>query len=143
MWWMLDVHIYIEVRDLEAGVAFYTSGLGLRELRRFTPRWVELSGARVPIHLLARPEPSFRAGGARLGRSFERHWTPVHVDLIVDDLQPAVARALAAGATLDRDIVDHHYWQMANLADPFGNGIDLIQFDHGGYPAFLAAQRGQ
>ncbi len=132
--------MYIEVSDLDSGLAFYTSGLGLRELRRFTPRWVELAGARVPIHLLARPDPSFKAGQRLLARSYERHWTPVHLDLIVDDLKVALQRALAAGATLDRDIVDHHYWRMANLADPFGNGIDLIQFAQGGYEAFVAAR---
>ena len=137
------MHVYIEVADLDRALAFYTTGLSLSESRRFTPRWAELSGACVPIHLLARPEPSFDAGATVLARSFERHWTPVHVDLIVEDLEVSLAQALAAGATLDRDVVDHHYWRMANLADPFGNGIDLIQFDHGGYPAFMMAQTTQ
>ena len=30
-----------------------------------------------------------------------RHWTPVHLDFVVDDLQAAVANAVAAGATLE------------------------------------------
>jgi predicted enzyme related to lactoylglutathione lyase len=136
----LHVHAYVEVSNLDTGVAFYTSGIGLRELRRFTPHWVELAGARVPIHLLARPQRNFTAGAHVLARTFERHWTPVHLDFVVEDLEVAVARALAAGATLDRPVVDHHYWLMANLADPFGNGIDLIQFGHGGYASFVAAR---
>jgi catechol 2,3-dioxygenase-like lactoylglutathione lyase family enzyme len=134
----IDVHVYVEVSDLDRALAFYVGGLGLRELRRFTPRWVELAGARVPIHLLARPEPEFRAGAATLRRDYVRHWTPVHLDFVVDSLQTAVTRALAAGGVLDRDIVDHRYWRMANLADPFGNGVDLIEFAEGGYEAFVS-----
>jgi catechol 2,3-dioxygenase-like lactoylglutathione lyase family enzyme len=134
----IDVHVYVEVSDLDRALAFYVGGLGLRELRRFTPRWVELAGARVPIHLLARPEPEFRAGAATLRRDYLRHWTPVHLDFVVDSLQTAVARAVAAGGVLDRDIVDHRYWRMANLADPFGNGVDLIEFAEGGYEAFVS-----
>jgi predicted enzyme related to lactoylglutathione lyase len=67
-----------------------------------------------------------------LRRDYVRHWTPLHVDFVVDSLQTAVTRALAAGGVLDRDIVDHRYWRMANLADPFGNGVDLIEFAEGG-----------
>lgn len=134
----IDVHAYVEVSDLDRALAFYVGGLGLRELRRFTPRWVELAGARIPIHLLARPEPEFRAGPATLRRDYVRHWTPVHLDFVVEDLQTAVDRAVAAGGVLDRDIVDQHYWRMANLADPFGNGVDLIEFAAGGYEAFVS-----
>src|ERR1700753_1732706 len=60
----IDVHVYVEVSDLDRALAFYVGGLGLRELRRFTPHWVELAGARVPIHLLAPAETEFRAGAA-------------------------------------------------------------------------------
>ncbi len=134
----IDVHAYVEVSDLDRALAFYVGGLGLRERRRFTPHWVELAGARVPIHLLARPEPEFTAGAATLRRDYVRHWTPVHLDFVVDSLQTAVARAVAAGGFLDRDIVDHRYWRMANLADPFGNGVDLIEFAEGGYEAFIS-----
>jgi predicted enzyme related to lactoylglutathione lyase len=133
----LDVHAYVEVSDLERALRFYVVGLGLREFRRLTPRWVELARARIPIHLLLRPEPVFTAGPAALRRDFGRHWTPVHLDFVVDDLQVAVERAVAAGGALDRDIVDHRYWRMANLADPFGNGVDLIEFVDGGYDAFM------
>jgi hypothetical protein len=97
----------------------------------------ELTGARIPTHLLVRPEPEFRAGVATLRRDFARHWTPVHLDFVVDDLETAVERAVAAGGALDRDVVDHHYWRMANFAHPFGNGVDLIEFAEGGCDAFV------
>ena len=66
-------------------------------------------------------------------RSFERHWTPVHLDFIVADLDAVVARLTGLGATLDRGIQQREYGRMANLADPFGNGFDLIEFSGSGY----------
>ena len=35
-------------------------------------------------------------------RDYGRHWTPVHLDIVVDDVDAAVARAVAAGATLEK-----------------------------------------
>jgi predicted enzyme related to lactoylglutathione lyase len=52
----------------------------------------------------------------------------VHLDFVVADIDSAVERALAAGATLDRPIQRRQKLSdMANMSDPFGNGFDLIQ----------------
>ena len=64
---------------------------------------------------------------------FGRHWTPVHLDFIVTDLDEMVARLCSLGATLDREIQIREYGRMANIADPFGNGFDLIEFSGPGY----------
>jgi predicted enzyme related to lactoylglutathione lyase len=124
---MLEVHVYIEIDDLERGVQFYADGLGLRVLRRLTPRWVELAGAQMPIHLLARPELTFETGEHVLAKDFARHWTPVHLDFVVDDLEAAIKRAVQAGAALERRADHPGFWRLAALADPFGNGFDLIE----------------
>jgi catechol 2,3-dioxygenase-like lactoylglutathione lyase family enzyme len=34
---MPEVHVYIEIDDLERGIAFYVEGLGLAVARRLTP----------------------------------------------------------------------------------------------------------
>ncbi len=44
-----------------------------------------------------------------------------------------VARLTALGGTLDREIKTREYGRIANLADPFGNGFDLIEFSGAGY----------
>jgi predicted enzyme related to lactoylglutathione lyase len=130
---VIEVHAYIEVADLERGIAFYCDGLGLSLNRRFSPSWVELEGANLPIFLLGNRPPIAELGGAEVQRSFERHWTPVHLDFIVPDLDAAVARLTGLGAILDREIQQREYGRMANLADPFGNGFDLIEFSGSGY----------
>ncbi len=130
---MAEVHVYIEIDDLERGIAFYVDGLGLQVRRRLTERWVELSGAQVPIHLLARPEPEFETGDHVLRKDFMRHWTPIHLDFVVDDVEAAVELAVRAGATLERRVDHPGYWRLAALADPFGHGFDLIEDPEPGY----------
>lgn len=130
---VIELHAYVEVDDIERGVVFYTEGLGLQVLRRLTPRWVELTGASIPVHLLGGRPDSFDAGGHTLRRAFTRHWTPVHLDFVVKDLDGTVSTAVDAGATLERAVSEHSWGRMANLADPFGNGFDLIALSASGY----------
>jgi len=130
---MIEVHAYIDVADLERGIAFYCEGLGLSLKRRLSPSWVELEGANLPVFLLGNRAPAAELGSIQIQRSFARHWTPVHLDFIVPELEAAVARLTGLGATLDRPIQHADYGRMANLADPFGNGFDLIEFTGSGY----------
>jgi predicted enzyme related to lactoylglutathione lyase len=136
---VIGVHAYVEVEDTEAGVAFYAAALGLTVRRRLTPRWVELTGAGVPIFILGDRPPRFDAGGVEIARDFNRHWTPVHLDFIVDGLEAWVRRVRDAGAVVEREEA-YDAFRMANCADPFGNGFDLIEIAPGGYDAIVAAQ---
>jgi predicted enzyme related to lactoylglutathione lyase len=57
----------------------------------------------------------------------------VHLDFVVRDIDGALARAKAAGATVEREAQQHAYGKIALLADPFGNGFCLLQFTGRGY----------
>lgn len=135
----MDIRICIDVDDLERAIAFYTRGLGLTLGRRLGGDWAEILGGSSPIDLLTNA-----AGTAPLGeghaarRSYERHWTPVHLDFVVDDAQAAADRLVAAGAKLERPLQERKWGRMANLADPFGNGIDLLEFRGRGYDEILS-----
>lgn len=123
--------VNVDVEDLARGIRFYCDGLGLRVGRHFGD-WVELLGADAPIYLLPKESgTSSSPGGQR--RAYTRHWTPVHLDFAVDDLPAAVARAKAAGATVEEDITDKRWGRIALLADPFGNGFCLLEFRGRGY----------
>ena len=135
---MLTVHAYIEVADLARGIAFYCDGLGLTLKRRLRPAWVELAGANVPVFLLGDRTPTVDLGGRKVPRSFERHWTPVHLDFVVPELERSVRRCCELGASLEREIQLREWGRMANMADPFGNGFDLIEFGPGGYDVLAA-----
>jgi predicted enzyme related to lactoylglutathione lyase len=132
---MIIAHAYIEVIDAARGIAFYCDGLGLTLKRRLSPRWIELAGANVPIFLLADLPAVADLGSTTQARNYERHWTPVHLDFIVDDLDATVARLTARGGSLDRHVKTCEYGRIAYMADPFGNGFDLIEFSGSGYDA--------
>ena len=128
----MSLLVNIDVDDLEEGTRFYCDGLGLRVGRRFDG-WVELIGSSSPIYLLPKPAGSAISPVNDQKRDYARHWTPVHLDFVVTDIHPAMARALAAGARLERDVTQHAYGRLALLADPFGNGFCLIEFTGRGY----------
>lgn len=131
---MLVAHAYIEVTDAERGIAFYCGGLGLRLKRRLSPRWIELDGANLPVFLLAgRSSPADLGQGRTAPRDYRRHWTPVHLDFVVPDLDTMVSRLCGLGGSLDCDIKQRDYGRIANMGDPFGNGFDLIEFSGAGY----------
>jgi catechol 2,3-dioxygenase-like lactoylglutathione lyase family enzyme len=123
--------VNVDVDDLEKGTRFYCEGLGLRVGRRFDG-WVELVGAEAPIYLLPKAAGS-EAFPKGVKRSYARHWTPVHLDFVVNDIRAATKRALDAGATLERDVTTHAYGKLALMADPFGNGFCLLEFTGRGY----------
>jgi predicted enzyme related to lactoylglutathione lyase len=127
----MTVLINIDVPDLDAAVAFYTAAFGLTVGRRFGTDTVELTGWPSPVYLLAKGAGT--AGAGTQPRTYDRHWTPVHLDVVVDDIDAALARALKAGAVLEHDVQTAPYGKIAMLADPFGHGICLIQFLGRGY----------
>jgi len=130
---MPSLIVNVDVDDLDRAVRFYTAALDLRVGRRFTGGGIELVGAEIPIYMLvaAPGTPPFR--GAPVTRDYRRHWTPVHLDFAVEDIEAAVKRAEAAGATLEVPIEGHVWGKMAVLADPFGHGFCLLQFEGRGY----------
>ncbi|MCI0557260.1 MAG: hypothetical protein MN733_02105, partial [Nitrososphaera sp.] len=56
-----------------------------------------------------------------------------HLDFMTTDLDAAVRKAQDAGASLEGDIQVREWGRMANMADPFGNGFDLIELGPDGY----------
>ena len=128
---MSQLLVNIDVPDLARAVDFYTKAFGLSVHRRFGEQGVELGGFAVPLFLLRKDAGT--KGAPRSVRTYERHWTPVHLDVIVDDLDPAVKRAVAAGARVEHSARSAIWGKSVMLADPFGHGLCLIQFVNRGY----------
>jgi predicted enzyme related to lactoylglutathione lyase len=127
----MDLLVNIDVSDIARAAAFYTEAFGLTVTRRFGGDGAELSGWPVRVYLLQKPEGS-RGAGESL-RHYDRHWTPVHVDVVVDDIVAAASRAVAAGARAETDIRTEAWGKIVVLADPFGHGFCLIEFLGRGY----------
>jgi predicted enzyme related to lactoylglutathione lyase len=123
--------VNIDVPDLARAVAFYTAAFGLTVTRRFGTDGVELGGWPVRTYLQRKAEGS--VGAADHPRRYDRHWTPVHLDVVVDDLAAALSRAIAAGAVAETEIRTAAWGRIVVLADPFGHGVCLIEFLGRGY----------
>ena len=130
----MELLINIDVDDIEKAAGFYQAALDLRPGRRlFGGSVVEMLGGSAKIYLLAKPSGNSASASAPLPRDYRRHWTPVHLDFVVDDIAAAVQRASAAGATLEGGIRSFNWGRLAVMADPFGHGFCLLQFAGKGY----------
>lgn len=119
------VHVSIDVPSLDEGLAFYGRVFGFTEKSRPFPTMAILDGNNVTVcmHQKATGSKSSKTGGER---HYERHWTPVHLDLHVADFDSAVAEVRAAGGTVEMEFKNQGPMPAAFCADPFGNGFCVI-----------------
>jgi predicted enzyme related to lactoylglutathione lyase len=124
--------VNLDVDDLEKAVDFYSSVFALKIGRRFGTSGVEMLGSSAPIYLLVKA-PGTSASYTSQSRSYERHWTPIHLDFVVDEIESAVQKAILAGAQLEQPVAIHKWGKLALMADPFGHGFCFVQFLGRGY----------
>ena len=129
----MQLLVNLDVDDLEKAVRFYTTAFGLHVARRFGTSAVEVLGSSVPIYLLAKEAGTPASSATSQVRSYGRHWTPIHLDFVVEEIDAAVQRAVQAGARLEKPIATHEWGRLALMADPFGHGFCFVQFLGRGY----------
>jgi predicted enzyme related to lactoylglutathione lyase len=129
----MNIIINIDVPDLAAAVKFYTAALGLTHTRTLDEDVAELNGASATLYLLQKDTGTGAVKTPPIARDYHRHWTPVHFDLVVADVDAAAARALAAGAKQETGHVDWRGSRCISFSDPFGHGFCFIQFERGSY----------
>jgi predicted enzyme related to lactoylglutathione lyase len=107
--------IQVPVPDLEAGLAFYRDALG-HELRW---RSDEAAGLGVPD-----------AATELVLETRRRQFEP---NLLVDDVESAVARFVEAGGTVASEPEEIPVGRVAVVRDPFGNHLVLLDLSKGRY----------
>jgi len=121
--------INIDVPAIAPAVEFYTRALGLTHSRTLDGDTAELTGASATLYLLLRKPASTAVENPPIERSYARHWTPVHFDIVVPDVDAAAARAIAAGAKQETGHLDWRGSRCLSFGDPFGHGFCFIQFE--------------
>jgi len=124
----MKVLVNIDVPALAPAVAFYTAALGLKLNRVIEEDVAELAGASSVIYLLQNPPGSQAASTLARARDYARHWTPVHLDFVVDDVAVAAKRAIGAGAAQESECIQWNGSKCITFSDPFGHGFCLIEF---------------
>jgi predicted enzyme related to lactoylglutathione lyase len=131
----MRVIVNIDVPDLAPAIKFYTAALGLKLSRTIEDDVAELAGASSVIYLLRNPAGSRPVATHPFVRRYARHWTPVHMDFVVDDVTQAAQRAVDAGAVQESACVEWNGSKCITLSDPFGNGFCVIEFSGDTYGA--------
>jgi uncharacterized glyoxalase superfamily protein PhnB len=130
----VDVLINIDVNSVDAAVEFYRRGVGLHVGRRlFNGSVIEMLGASSRIYLLEKKSGTAASPRTSQMREYSRHWTPVHLDFIVDAIEIAVRNALTAGARMEGEVQTFKWGRQATLSDPFGHGLCFLQWVGTGY----------
>jgi predicted enzyme related to lactoylglutathione lyase len=125
----LRVIVNIDVPELAPAIDFYGAALGLKLNRIMDEDVAELLGASCVIYLLQTPAGSNPTSKSTLARNYSRHWTPVHMDFVVDDVNKAAQRALDAGAIQESECIAWNGSKCITFADPFGHGFCIIEFE--------------
>lgn len=124
----MRVIVNIDVPDLAPAIDFYSAALGLQLSRTIGDDVAELIGASSVVYLLQNCAGSHPVSSLPAQRDYSRHWTPVHLDFVVDDVAKAAQRALDAGAVRESGCVEWNGSKCITFSDPFGNGFCLIEF---------------
>lgn len=123
---MVAATISIDVPDVSKATVFYTQALGCTALREPSPNWIVIAAGDLEIHLLAKEAGTCPVADGSAARSYERHWTPVHLDFIDDDVPGTVARVVEQGGSHEGG-AKGEWGEIAHCADPFGNGFCVIR----------------
>lgn len=121
------VSFSIDVPSLEQGLAFYRAAFGFTEKARPVPGVAVLQGLNVELCLLEKAPGSAPSANTSDRRRYERHWSPVHLDFHVDDLQAALRRVEALGAKREQVFENPEHGSAAFCSDPFGHGFCLLE----------------
>jgi predicted enzyme related to lactoylglutathione lyase len=121
-----SVHVSIDVPDLDAGLRFYASAFGFVEVARPFPTMAILDAGNVTVCMHQKAAGTKPSPNGKEVRRYERHWTPVHIDLHVHDFDGALGKVRAEGGLIEMEFREHGPKPAAFCSDPFGNGFCVI-----------------
>lgn len=118
--------VTIDVPQLDEGLKFYCDALGLTEVARPVATYAILDCGGGQIGLIEKTAGTQPAMGSDEVRRYERHWTPVHIDLHVEDFDAVLQQAVNAGAKCEQKFQGGRRPPIAFCSDPFGNGFCIV-----------------
>jgi predicted enzyme related to lactoylglutathione lyase len=118
------VSVSIDVANMRQALDFYTQALGCELKKEYSDGWQVVAIAGVAIHLQQKDAGSVAAG--KHLRDYKRHWTPVHLDYTVEDIRQTCLAIEEHGGSVESQSFSEQA-DIANCADPFGNGFCVIR----------------
>ena len=116
----------IDVPDIDAALAFYGGVFGFSEVARPISAYaiVEADGQR--LGLMQKPAGSLATPAPDTHRSYERHWTPIHLDSHVESFDAGRDAILRLGGAIEELHQVPGRRVIAFCSDPFGHGFCLL-----------------
>jgi len=122
---MIRISVSIDVSNLKKAETFYVEALGCKKVRDQGSDMVVLSVENSDIYLQEKEAGTKPLVSSSIVRNYERHWTPIHLDFLCDNVDEIVSKILKfEGVHEGGDSGD--WGSIAYCADPFGNGFCLI-----------------
>lgn len=121
-----SVHVSIDVPNLDAGLRFYAAVFGFVERSRPFPTMAVLDANNLSVCMHEKPAGTKSSVGSEERRHYERHWTPVHLDIHVEDFDAVLERVRASGGVVENEFRSEGPKPAAFCGDPFGNGFCVI-----------------
>lgn len=123
---MIKLSVSIDVSDLKKAEAFYIEALGCNKIRDQGTNMVVIAVDNCDIYLQekaedTKPLPTDNS----VVRNYKRHWTPVHLDFLCDNVGELVTKVLKMGGSHEGGETGE-WGTIAYCADPFGNGFCII-----------------
>lgn len=121
-----SVNVSIDVPNLADGLRFYGDVFGFVETARPFPSMAILDANNVTVCMHEKPSGSKSSSAGTATRHYDRHWTPVHLDLHVRDFDAVLAKVRAGGGAIENEFRTQGPMPAAFCSDPFGNGFCVI-----------------
>jgi len=122
---MIKISVSIDVSSLKEAESFYIEALGCKKVRDQGSDMVVLATDNCDIYLQEKEAGTKPIPSSEVVRDYKRHWTPVHLDFLTENVDMAVEKILKLGG--------HHeggksgdWGSIAYCSDPFGNGFCVI-----------------
>jgi predicted enzyme related to lactoylglutathione lyase len=117
---VIKLSISIDVSDLKQAETFYIEALGCKKQRDQGGMSV-ISTENCDIYLQEKETGSKPIPSDAVERNYGRHWTPVHIDFLAENVE----KVLQLGGIYEGG-ESGDWGSIAYCADPFGNGFDVI-----------------
>jgi len=122
---MAKISVCIDVAEMDKAIQFYTKALGC-ELVKKGPEYSELIADGLTIYLGENAAGTNPLIDGDAIRNYNRHWTPIHLDFTVSNLEECVSSVIRLGGVKEEE-KRGDWGSIAFCADPFGNGFCVMQ----------------
>ena len=122
---MVKLTVSIDVSNLKGAEDFYVGALGCKKVRDQGTNMAVLCVEKSDIYLQEKEPGTKPLTSNNVARDYQRHWTPIHLDFLCDNVNEIVARILKLGGSHEGG--ESGDWDsIAYCTDPFGNGFCII-----------------